>query len=109
MYQLKKRNKEKKLFWEKIREETTETSDVLFEEKFSFWKCNYILLSTSSEPDMKYATPELLQNAFLKVFVAGSPHRLYFRDVKSYKKIPKRISPALPAFAKENHRRRLSK
>ena len=58
---------------------------------------------------MKYATPELLQNAFLKVFVAGSPHRLYFRDVKTYKKLNKRIHPPLPDSTKDYQRRRLSK
>lgn len=47
---------------------------------------------------MKYANQEMLQNAFLKVFVAGSPHRVYFRDVRIYKKYSKRIAPHLPSY-----------
>lgn len=41
---------------------------------------------------------DTLQNAFLKVQVAGSIQRVYFRDVKHYKKYVKRSAPHVPTY-----------
>lgn len=47
---------------------------------------------------MKYQINFIPQNAFLKVSVEGRQRRLYFKDVKTYKKVPKCRTPAIPAF-----------
>jgi hypothetical protein len=47
---------------------------------------------------MKYQINFIPENAFLKVSVEGRQRRLYFKDVRTYKKVPKRHPPPIPQF-----------
>jgi hypothetical protein len=47
---------------------------------------------------MKQAAAPLPPNAFLKVIVGTHIRRLYFKDVKRYKKLVKPHIPAIPSF-----------
>jgi hypothetical protein len=47
---------------------------------------------------MKQAAAPLPANAFLKVLVGTRTRRVYFKDVKRYKKLMKPHLPAIPDF-----------
>ena len=47
---------------------------------------------------MKQSSPLVLDNAFLKIQVGRQPQKLFFKDVKNYRKLIKKITPALPLF-----------
>jgi len=51
---------------------------------------------------MKYADPTLLSKAFIKVNVNSSTHKVYFKDVKMYKKLKKRCIPCIPCYDVKN-------
>ena len=48
---------------------------------------------------MKGTEGEALRNAYLKVTVNSAPRRLYFRDVSTYAKLPRRTLPPLPPYS----------
>lgn len=47
---------------------------------------------------MKYPINFIPENAFLKITVSARQRRLYFKDVKTFKKVPKPHTPPIPAF-----------
>lgn len=47
---------------------------------------------------MKYVTSFIPENAFLKVNVGSQQRRIYFKDVKKYKKVVRGYRPPLPIF-----------
>lgn len=47
---------------------------------------------------MKYQINYIPENAFLKVTVDGRQRKLYFRDVKTYRKISKKHVPHIPPY-----------
>lgn len=47
---------------------------------------------------MKNIASRIPENAFLKVVVGSQPRRLYFKDVKLYKKIIRAHRPPVPIF-----------
>ena len=50
------------------------------------------------EQEMKQTTPLVLDNAFLKIRVGTHPQKLFFKDVKNYRKFIRKTTPALPLF-----------
>ena len=50
---------------------------------------------------MKNMTSRIPENALLKVVVGSRPRRLYFKDVKMYKKIVRTHRPPVPIFETE--------
>lgn len=50
---------------------------------------------------MKYATKLLPENAFLKVRVGSHLRRVYFKDVKLYRKVVRGNHPPVPMFEEE--------
>ncbi len=51
---------------------------------------------------MKYILSQIPPNAFLKVNVNSSTRKIYFKDVKIYRKIIKKTHPPLPAYTVVN-------
>ncbi len=47
---------------------------------------------------MKYVASFIPENAFLKVKVGSQQRRIYFKDVKMYKKVVRGIRPSIPIF-----------
>lgn len=47
---------------------------------------------------MKYALPQVPPNAFLRVTVNHAQRKVYFKDVRMYRKITRRPTPPLPQF-----------
>jgi len=47
---------------------------------------------------MKYTENIIPLNAFLKVSVSQRIQKVYFKDVKMYKKIYRKLAPSLPAY-----------
>lgn len=51
---------------------------------------------------MKFSVDQIPKNAFLKVWVCRKLQKVYFTDVKMYKKILRRHPPTPPPFSFEN-------
>lgn len=51
-----------------------------------------------TKKEMKYADPNLLSKAFIKVIVRQSTKKVYFKDLKMYKKLKKRSIPCIPTY-----------
>lgn len=53
---------------------------------------------------MKYTISQVPLNAFIKVVVGSATRKVYFRDVKMYKKITSKSHPSIPHYHSRAHK-----
>jgi hypothetical protein len=51
---------------------------------------------------MKYAIAKIPENAFIKISINQAARKVYFKDVKMFKKIVRAAHPNIPKYAGSN-------